>query len=114
MPVRELRVARDDSQLFLAGKDLLAQLVPALIELALVLVDPFFGYLVRGVGVAPGAKYMKKGLSGISAFCWRTHLIALVGHVLRKVVALLGVLRRLDGCRALVLSRGNTDWFLRR
>ena len=27
--------------------------------------------------VAPGAKYMKNGLSGISAFCWRVHLIAL-------------------------------------
>ena len=30
-----------------------------------------------GAWVAPGAKYMKNGLSGISAFCWRTQLIAL-------------------------------------
>ena len=30
-----------------------------------------------GACVAPGAKYMKNGLSGISAFCWRTQLIAL-------------------------------------
>ena len=29
-----------------------------------------------GAWVAPGAKYMKKGLSGISAFCWRTQPIA--------------------------------------
>jgi hypothetical protein len=25
----------------------------------------------------PGAKYMKKGLSGMSDFCWRAHSIAL-------------------------------------
>ena len=30
-----------------------------------------------GACVAPGAKYMKNGLSGISDFCERTHLIAL-------------------------------------
>jgi hypothetical protein len=30
-----------------------------------------------GAWVAPGAKYMTKGLSGIRAFCWRAHLIAL-------------------------------------
>ena len=30
-----------------------------------------------GACVAPGAKYMKNGLSGSSAFCWRTQLIAL-------------------------------------
>ena len=29
-----------------------------------------------GACVAPGAKYMKNGLSGISAFCWRTQLQA--------------------------------------
>jgi hypothetical protein len=29
-----------------------------------------------GAWVAPGAKYMKNGLSGISAFCDRTQLIA--------------------------------------
>ena len=29
-----------------------------------------------GACVAPGAKYMKKGLSGMSAFCWRTQLMA--------------------------------------
>ena len=30
-----------------------------------------------GACVAPGEKYMKNGLSGISAFCWRTQAIAL-------------------------------------
>ena len=30
-----------------------------------------------GAWVAPGAKYMKNGLSGSSAFCWRAQLIAL-------------------------------------
>ena len=29
-----------------------------------------------GAWVAPGAKYTKNGLSGISAFCWRTQLQA--------------------------------------
>ena len=29
-----------------------------------------------GACVAPGAKYTKNGLSGISAFCWRTQLTA--------------------------------------
>ena len=29
-----------------------------------------------GACVAPGAKYMKNGLSGISDFCWRTQSIA--------------------------------------
>ena len=29
-----------------------------------------------GACVAPGAKYMKNGLSGISAFCWRTQSMA--------------------------------------
>ena len=30
-----------------------------------------------GACAAPGAKYTKNGLSGISAFCWLTHSIAL-------------------------------------
>ena len=29
-----------------------------------------------GAWVAPGAKYMKNGLSAIRAFCWRTQSIA--------------------------------------
>ena len=29
-----------------------------------------------GAWVAPGAKYMKNGLSGMSAFCWRIQLTA--------------------------------------
>ena len=30
-----------------------------------------------GAWVAPGAKYTKNGLSGMSAFCWRTQAMAL-------------------------------------
>ena len=58
-----------------------------------------------GACVAPGAKYMKNGLSGISAFCWRDPVDRLVGHVLDEVVALFGRLRRLDRRRALVERR---------
>ncbi len=55
---------------------LLAQRVPALVELSLVLRDP----LLRDVGgawVASGAKYMKNGRSGVSAFWNLTQAIAL-------------------------------------
>ncbi len=36
---RELRVCRNDTELFLPGEDLFAQLVPSLVELAFVLID---------------------------------------------------------------------------
>ena len=52
-PLGELGIARDDPELLLPGEDLLAQLVPALIELALVLVDPFLRHVVRGVAWRP-------------------------------------------------------------
>ena len=48
----ELAVRRDDAQLLLPGEGLLAQLVPALVELALVLVGPLLRHVVRRVGGA--------------------------------------------------------------
>ena len=48
---------------------------------------------------------MKNGLSGISAFCWRTHLIALFVMILGEVVALFRGLLRFDRCRALIDRR---------
>ena len=44
-------------------------------NLPLYLSDHTFGTWC-GAWVAPGAKYMKNGLSGVSAFCWRTQVIA--------------------------------------
>ena len=46
-PGRQFGVGRDDAQLLLAGKGLLAHLVPALVELAFELGDPFGRGLLR-------------------------------------------------------------------
>ena len=53
-PRREQRVLRDHSQLLLPREGLLADHIPALIELALELVDPFFGDMQRRVRGAGG------------------------------------------------------------
>src|SRR3954452_21485796 len=45
----KLAVLRDDAELFLTGEDLFAQLVPPLIELAFIFVDPLLAHLMRGV-----------------------------------------------------------------
>ena len=50
---RELRIGRDDAELLLARERLLAELVPALVELPLVLVGPRLRDVVRRVA-APG------------------------------------------------------------
>ena len=51
-PRREPGAGRDDAQLLLPRKRLFPQLVPALVELALELRDPFLGRVVRRVGEA--------------------------------------------------------------
>ena len=48
----QLAVGRDHAELLLAGERLLAQRVPALVELALVLVGPLLRHVVRRVGRA--------------------------------------------------------------
>src|SRR5271170_2174183 len=50
--LREFGVTRDDPEFLLAGEDLFAQLVPALIKLAFVLADPVLGYVMRGMASA--------------------------------------------------------------
>ena len=60
---------------FCRAKVSLAERVPAVVELPLYLSDHSFGTWC-GAWVAPGAKYTKNGLSGISAFCWRTQSMA--------------------------------------
>ena len=49
-PRRQLRVGRDHAELLLAREGLLAQLVPALVELALVPVGPLAPHLMRARG----------------------------------------------------------------
>ncbi len=51
-PGRELGVGRDHAEAFLVGKDLVAHLLPAHVELALELGDPLLGRLMRRVGAA--------------------------------------------------------------
>ena len=51
-PRGELGVRRDHAEPLLVGEDLLAQLLPAHVELALELVDPLLRRLVRRVGAA--------------------------------------------------------------
>ena len=52
VPLGQLGIRRDDAQRLLACEGLFAQLVPALAELALVLVGPLLGHMVRRVGGA--------------------------------------------------------------
>ena len=52
----QLGVGRDDAQLLLAGERALALHVPAVVELALVLVGPLLRDVVRARGSRPGAK----------------------------------------------------------
>src|SRR5258708_32982422 len=46
---REVAIVRNHAKLFLPGKRLFAQLVPALIELPFVLTRPFFWHMMRCV-----------------------------------------------------------------
>ncbi len=101
VPLRELTILRNDAQFFLAGEDLFAQLVPALIELAFVLVGPFLGDVVRGVGRARREVH-EEGLVGNERLLLPDPVDGLVGHVLHQVVALFGRLLDLDGCGAFI------------
>ena len=51
-PLGQLGVCRDDAELLLAGEGPLAQLVPAVVERALVRVGPLLRDVVRGMGAA--------------------------------------------------------------
>ena len=108
VPGRDLRVARgqhgvgrDHTEFLLARERRLAQLVPALVELALVLVDPFGRYVVRRVRGA-GSEVHEERLVGHQRLLLAHPRDRLIGEVLGQVVALLRPPRRLDRRRPLV------------
>ena len=97
----KLAVRRNDAEFFLAGEGFFAQFVPALIELPFVLVGPFLGHVVWGVGGA-GGEVDEEGLVGREGFLLPDPLHGLVGHIGQEVVALFGRLLRVDRSGALV------------
>ena len=92
----ELAVGWNDAELFLSGKGFLAQLVVALVELALVFISPFLGHVMRRVGGA-GGKVNEERLVGRERLLLPDPFEGLVGHVGHEMVTLLG--------RLLVLHR---------
>ncbi len=103
-PRRQLRVGGDDAQLLLARERLFAQLVPALIELALVLRRPLLGHVVRCVRRA-GREVGEERLVAHQRLLLADPLDRVVGQVLGEVVALLRRLVRLDRDRPFVERR---------
>ena len=98
---RELGIRRNDAQLFLASEGLFTQLVPALIELALVLICPFLGDVVRSV-CGSGGEVDEEGLVGHEHLLLADPVDGLVGHVFHQVIALFGRPLWLDWCGAFV------------
>ena len=83
----ELGVSGDDPELLLAGERLLAQPIPALVELALVLVGPFLADVVRCVA-ATGRVVHHPRLGGVLRADRVQPLDRLVGEVVGEVVLL--------------------------
>lgn len=94
----------DDADLLLAGEGFLPQLVPALVESALILLDPITGYMVRRVGGA-WCKVDEKGLIRCERLLLADPLDRLGGHVVDEVVALCRGLVDFDRTSALVKRR---------
>ena len=96
MALRQLTILRDHAELLLPREGLLAQLVPALIELALVLVEPLRRHMMRGVRRAR-RKIGEERLVRHERLLLADPLDCLGGQVVGEVIALLGRLLRLDG-----------------
>ena len=73
----QLGILGDHAELLLTREDLFAQLVPALIELALVLVGPLLRHVVRRVAGA-GREVDEERLVGHQRLLLRVQLIALL------------------------------------
>ena len=99
---RELRVLRDDAHLLLAGEGLFAVLVPAAVELALVLRDPVLRHVMRGVRGAGGEVGEERLVRGQRLLA-PDPLDGLVRHVGGEVVV--RVVRHLDLDGAVVDQR---------
>ncbi len=90
----EFGVGGDDAQFLLPGKGLLAIGLPAVVELALVLVGPFFAHVMRGVHGA-GAEVHEEGLVGRHLLGVGDEADGLVHQVFGDVVAFFRRLGRL-------------------
>ena len=100
----ELGVGGDHPERLLPLDGLLAQPVPALVELALVLVGPLLGHVVGGMGRA-GREVDEERLVAHQRLLLLDPLDGPVGHVLHEVVALFGRLGGLDRDGAVVERR---------
>ena len=101
---RQLRVLRDRSELLLPLERLLSELVPALVELALVLVGPLGRDVVRRVGCA-GRVVDEERLVRHQRLLLADPVDRMIRHVLREVIALLGRTVGLDRHGVLVDRR---------
>ena len=100
-PLGELGISGNHAERLLARKGFFADLVPALVELSLELVDPFLGHLmgrVRGTGRV----VHEERLVGHQRLLLAHPPDRLVGHVLGEVVPLFRRLLRLDRRGALI------------
>ena len=104
VPRRQLRVGGDQAELLLLREGDLALLVPAVRELALVLLDPLLGHVVRRVRGAR-CEVDEERLVGQQRLLLARPGDELVGQVFGQVVALGRRLRRLDRRRAFIERR---------
>src|SRR5205814_3978342 len=95
----QLAVRRNDAELLLAREGLLAQLVPALVELSLVFRDPVLRHVVRRVRGAR-REIDEERLVGRDRLLLADVADRLVRKVLHQMVALVGRAARFDRRRA--------------
>ena len=100
--VSQLGALRDDAHLFLIGHRLGPDLIPALVELAFVLVGPLLGDVVRRVH-RTRCKVHKEGLVGRHGLLRLHPANRLVRHVIGKVITL--HMRRVDAGDTIVNQR---------
>ena len=82
-------ILRNPTHLLLPRVDTLPILVPAVVELALIFVGPLLEDVVRPGCIAPGAQYMKNGLSDEKACCFAEPLDRVLGDVFGEMIAFL-------------------------